>query len=109
MVPQKEKRMCDKSLEPRKIRIINQLESPSIAELSRVTKRVSNRNWSLAFPRMFRKCAQPISGPSLVHASDLLFALPVEALQQLRHQRLPVQCFVPASPAKPLRTLPWMF
>ena len=101
--------MFDKTLAPRTIGMINQMLPTLVAELCQVAEWVSDWLRSLAFPPMLRRCALPICDPSLVHAFVLPFALPVEALQHLRHKRFAVECFVPSSPAKPLWTLPWMF
>lgn len=101
--------MFDKTLAPGTIGIINQVLSASVAELGQVAERGSKRIRSLAFSPVPRRCARSISDPSLAHAFELPLALPVEALQQLRHQRFSLEYFVPSSPAKPLWTLPWMF
>ena len=101
--------MFDKTLAPRTIGMINQMFPTLVVELGQVAEWVSDWLRSLAFPPMLRRCALPICDPSLVHAFVLPFALPVEALEHLRHQRFAVECFVPSSPAKPLWTLPWMF
>jgi len=109
VVPEEEQRMGDEPLKPWPIGIIDQVLPTGVAELGHVAKRVADWLRSLAFPPMLRRCARSISDPSLVHAFELLFALPVEALQHLRHHRFAVECFVPSSPAKPLWTLPWIF
>jgi len=97
--------MGDKTFKPRAIGIIDQVLSPGVAELGHVAKRVSDWLRSLAFSAMLGSRPLAISDPGLVHASELLLSLPVEALQHQRHQGLPVQCLVPSSPAKWLGTL----
>ena len=80
-----EQRMGDEPLKPMTIWIVNQMLPTLVGELCHVAKGVPDGLRSLALSAMLRRRARPISDPSLVHAFVLPFALPVEALQHLRH------------------------